>query len=283
MHRYKPLLLTILIFAAGILSSCGGGIRFRPDVAFGVLERDKQLKYFTHYTETEEIIEVCEGSINPGYCYKGESFVYDSNTYVLVKPKAVYEDGHRQEAAANLDDGKNMMTAYKYDYPASLHILNVSDFLYCREDELDRFYDFYNDPDRCGFTYQFIYLVPDRHDRMIIEKFEDIAFDDKTFLALSNADPDVCREVKRVVRKSKQVTIRQYAVDTYFVRSVEFYRTEGQVYMIIFNHMAGDGSDMDVHKCYLVTDPALVSYLHGKMDECNRVIAEEYDHSEEEY
>ena len=248
-----------------------------------VLDRKKELKYFTQYTETDKIIPVEEGSINPGYSYKGESFAYDGNTYVLIKPKAVYEDGHRQEAAANLDDGKNRMTAYEYDYPASLHILNVSDFLYCREDELEKLYAFYNDPAQCDFTYQFIYMVPDRHDRMVVEVFEDIDFDDETYLHLSNGDPRVCKQVKTVGRVSKHVRIRQNTADTYFVRSMEFYRTDGQVYMIIFNHMSGDGSDMDVHKCYHITDPELADYIRGKMDECNRIIRDEYGHEEEEY
>ena len=84
-------------------------------------------------------------------------------------------------------------------------------------------------------------------------------------------------------RVSKHVRIRQNTADTYFVRSMEFYRTDGQVYMIIFNHMSGDGSDMDVHKCYHITDPELADYIRGKMDECNRIIRDEYGHEEEEY
>ena len=283
MNSRTPFFISLLILRAIFLSSCGGRFQFRPDVALGVLDRNRELKYFTQYTETDEIIDVEEGSINPGYSYRGDSFVYGGNTYVLVKPKAVYEDGHRQEAVANLDDGKNRMTVYKYDYPASLHILNVSDFLYCRDDELDDYFDYYNDPGQCEFTYQFIYMVPDRSDRIVVEKFEDLVFDDKTFLDLSNGNPNVCKEVKRVIRVSKHVRIRQNTVDTYFVRDTEFYRTDGQVYMVIFNHMAGDGSDMDVHKCYLITDPDLVSFINRKMDECNRVLMEEYDHPEEEY
>lgn len=276
---YSVITILILMF---LLCSCGK-FPLRFDVAMDTVDRHNQLKYFTEYQDTDEIVNVEEGSIRKGYCYTGDSFVFEGDTYVKIKPQAVYQDIHRKRAVVNLYDGKNKMTAYEYDYPEDLHVLNVSEFLYCREDDLEELYAFYSDPDRCKFTYKFVYMVPDRNDKIVVEIFDDIVFDGKKFEALAEGDPSVCDKVKNVIRRSKPVNIKQYTEDTYMIRGVEFYRTEGEVYMIIFNHMAKDGTDMDVHNCYHVTDPEVVSYINGKMDECNTILADKYGHTEKEY
>ena len=271
--------VVLLLIMSVVFSSCAPGLR--PDVAMESVENKKQLKYFLEKKKTNDTITVPADSINPRYNYKNDSFEYNGTNYKLIVPMAKYQDGHRGDAVATISDGKNELTVYEYDYPEDYGLLNISKFLYCPEDKYDSLQAYYGD---CGFTYQFVYMVPDREDKVVVEVFEDITFNDETFTKLLNVSSDVCEEVpENIIRQTKLVRIKQNTIDTQLSRSIEFYRLNGEIYMNVFDKYPSDGIEVDMYKEYRVTDDELCDYLNIKMDDCNKILNDDYGHSEEEY
>jgi hypothetical protein len=281
MYKTRSRIL-IKIFTAALTGLCFCSScqpQLRPDVAMEVLDNKKELEYFTEFCDTDVTISVDEESINPGYGYTGDSFEYDGEKYILIPPTARYMDEHRKSAVANLDDGDDMMTVYEYAYPEELHVLNVSKALYCRESDLEDLYRLYNSD--IGFGYEFIFMVPNRSGQMVIEDIRKTLFDTDVFLGLANASSEYCEETEHVERNTKIVRIRQTTDDSYFLRSLEFYRVDGEYYMYIFNKMSEDGTPMDNHTLYKITDDYVINYLEERMDKCNTILEEEYGHEAE--
>ena len=185
------------------------------NVALGVNYNIKKDEYLQKQVDTKNIIEVQEGKVTDfGSAYNLTSFKYNYIEYHKIDGIYVkYKDKYRKGAVANITDGKNKGTVYKYVHPKGNSMLSIHSNIFATADSIEKLTKYYND--ECEFTYMCDYYKDGSRGDFSID------MEDKQFIGIVNCDKEYVSDVEYDYEWLYEYDIKQTSDDKRIERCIE--------------------------------------------------------------
>ncbi len=214
----------------------------------GVKHNEKCQAYWAEQVDTNKEIVVEKGVVNEeGACHHLESFEYYYRQYHRIDGMTLdYKDKYRKEAVANITDGKNTGTVYKFEHPKGEDMLSINYDIFATENSIKQLTKYYND--KCEFSYICDYYLYEGSGEFKVKMEDDM------YIGIINCKPEYISDVNDDYKRLHEYDIIQKSDDGRIERCLEINVCEDDRFVIQVKENPLGKSISNKDKVYEVID-----------------------------